>query len=151
MKNSHIRIEYGDFSVTFDGSEEFIERVLPELVSDIGLRMAQLPVGAAGGTGKRISEAAANLNLPELIKQKSNNTQVGRFLVTAAWLQAKGVSDLTTGEVGKALKDHKQKRLGNASDCLNAHISSGNCERRDGKKFHVTPDGMRSVGLEGYV
>ncbi len=151
MKNSHIRIEYGGFSVTFDGSEEFIERALPQLISDIGQRLAEFPATMADGPAKKVSEAADNLNLPDLIRRKSNGTQVGRFLVTAVWLQARGTGDLTTGAVAKALKDHNQKRLGNASDCLNTHISNGNCERRDGKKFHVTPDGMRSVGLEGHV
>ena len=151
MANSRIRIEYGDLSVAFDGSEEFIERVLPQLISDIGRRIADFPAQTADGTRQKVSAAAGNLNLAELIKNKSNNTQVRRFLVTAAWLQARGASGLTTGDVGKALQDYKQEKLGNASDCLSSNINSGNCERRDGKTFHVTPKGMESVGLDGYV
>jgi hypothetical protein len=79
-----------------------------------------------------------------LQKSKAGKNQVKRFLATAHWLQLKGSKNLKTGDVSKALKDHHQSKLTNASDCLNQNVTKGFCEK-DGDGFYVTPDGLDSL------
>ena len=83
--------------------------------------------------------------LATFLREKNASTiQNKKFLATAVWLEAKGNSRITTSDVTKALKDNSQKRLGNASDCLNQNVKQGYCEK-DGKDFYVTQEGKESL------
>ena len=148
---SYIRVEFGGVTVTFKGSENFMERELPKLVTDLANRVAGIsdaapPAASAGG-----QDQEAAIGLPEFIRRQSEETQVRRFLAAAAWLQANQTQHLTSGSVVKALQEFRQTGVGNASDCLNANITKGFCERRKDKTFFVTPAGLNEVGIDGYV
>lgn len=148
MKSS-IRIDYGNITISFEGSEEFIERVFPKIVSEIGMCISEMP--AAKASEKRNSETNnPKISLPELIKKQTEDTHVRRFLVTAAWLQTYYDQDLSTGMVVKKLKETRQLSVGNASDCLNSNVQRGFCEKID-KTFFVTPSGLDEVGIAGYI
>jgi len=87
----------------------------------------------------------AKKTLPAFLQEKNaTSRQVKKFLATAVWLEAKGQSRLTTGDVSKALNDANQKRLGNPAECLNQNVAKGYCEK-DGKQFFVTDDGKSSL------
>jgi hypothetical protein len=55
------------------------------------------------------------------------------------------LKELTTSAVAKALKENHQKRLANASDCLNQNTKKGFCEK-SGKGFFITPEGLTHLG-----
>ena len=78
-------------------------------------------------------------------RQGGESKQVNRFLSTADWLRRRGNENLTTAAVTKALRDQKQKRLTNPSDCLNNNVSKGYCEKGGGG-FFITPDGLTKLG-----
>ncbi|MCY3880384.1 MAG: hypothetical protein OXF74_14555 [Rhodobacteraceae bacterium] len=147
--NSYIRFKFGDFSVEFEGSEDFIAQSLPKLVSDMAARVSELPADIPGA-GQQTRDPRA-LNLADLIKSQGKLTQVRRFLTAAAWLQATDAGEISTGHVVRALKDNLQPRLTNPSDCLNANVRAGCCERSGGNRFFVTAKGMESVGLGEYL
>ncbi|MGN6294249.1 MAG: hypothetical protein ACTHMV_15995 [Chitinophagaceae bacterium] len=80
------------------------------------------------------------------LKEKNATTnQVKKFLASAAFLQLNGKNRLTTSDISGALKDAKQNKLNNPSDCLNKNIKKGHCEK-DGKEFFVTSKGFEDLG-----
>ena len=143
---SVIRIDCGGVSITFKGSEEFIRQSLPEVISEIGTIIADWPLAQISVEQKSL-EDRITISLPELLKRQKTTTNNSRFLTTAAWLQENYEQSLTTGKVTEALGAARQRKIGNASDCLNQNIRKGFCERRADKTFFVTPAGMEEVGI----
>lgn len=83
--------------------------------------------------------------LATFLKEKNaTSPQVNKFLATAIWLHARGSKYLTTKNVTQALRDAQQKRLSNASDCLNQNVRKGLCEKY-GSQFFVTPQGKETI------
>ncbi len=81
-----------------------------------------------------------------LKEQGADTSQTFKFLATAIWLESKGQSRLTTRDVSTALSKANQKRLSNASECLNKNVTQGLCEK-EGKQFFVTEEGKRKLGI----
>lgn len=151
---AYFRIKSGDVVVTYDGPEEFLEQVVPKLVSEVGDKVRQMvsdptpePVAPAKPERKKKD------SLLKLIERQPKDTQVRRFLVAAAWLQVNEKDKLTTSKVNEVLIKSKLPKLTNASDSLNQNINKGFCERPKpkGSEIFVTPKGLKEVGLGGVI
>ncbi|KGM06204.1 hypothetical protein LP43_2077 [Methylophaga thiooxydans] len=89
----------------------------------------------------------ASQTLPAWLRSKNAETvQNSKFLATAVWVEAKGQKRLQTKDVTAALSNANQKRLHNASECLNQNVKKGYCEK-EGNQFYVTEEGKRSLGI----
>ena len=136
-----VRIKIGAVEIEYDGPEAFLEKKLPDLVSQLS-SMAET-VDSPGDTAT--SGVVSPGTLPALLKAKNvSSNQNKRFLATAEWLHLKGVKQIKTGDVVEALRENHQSKLGNPSQCLNSNVSSGFCEKV-GKEFFVTDDGRNSL------
>jgi hypothetical protein len=80
-----------------------------------------------------------------LTSKNAKSNQTRKFLAAALWLQDTGKNRMGTTEVGKALRDNNQGRLGNPSQCLNSNVGQGFCEK-DGSQFYVTDEGRAEIG-----
>jgi hypothetical protein len=153
MSESKIEIKIGQVSFSGQGEPDWVAKQLDKILAQaeklIQLAPAEQQGGETGGAGahKAMGKDAAigKKTLPAFLQEKSATTkQVKKFLATAVWLESKGQSRLSTGDVTKALSDANQKRLGNPADCLNQNVSKGYCEK-DGKQFFVTDEGKASL------
>lgn len=144
---SSIKIEAGGVAIEFTGSEEFIEKRLPTLITEIGQRISQMSLPSRAGGEQSSDGSEATIGLGELIKSHSIDTQIGRFLAAAAWLQHQQSDNLTSTEVANALKKAKQTEVKNPSDCVNQNLKKGFIEKNDDKTFFVTPAGMQELGF----
>ena len=97
------------------------------------------------GAQNTSSSVTAVKPLATFLKDKNATTnQISKFLATAVWLHEKGNQRIETKDVSKALRDSKQTKLGNPSDCLNQNVSKGFCEK-DGNGFSVTDEGRNEL------
>ena len=144
-----IKIKVGGVEVDYEGPEAFLNKKLPELITQLSSLAKKVPAGDdrdGGGGGTGGSEGGAAGTLASFLKvKKAGANQNKRYLATAEWLHRKGSERVQTSEVTKALRDNHQTKLGNASQCLNSNVSSGYCEKV-GKEFFVTNDGRDSLG-----
>jgi hypothetical protein len=152
MTLSSLSLSYG--SVSFSAEAENEDWLSQQLDKFLELAKA-LPQQAAAASITTKTPAASptvgvkfNGALASYLKAKGGETnQNKRFLVTADWLRSRGVETLSTAGVTKALSDNHQKRLGNASDCLNQNVTKGFCEKTS-NGFFITPDGLKDLGYE---
>lgn len=147
---AYFRIKHGDVVVTYDGSKEFLEQVIPKLVSQVGDKVQKMasepiPEPVVPAKPKRKKEDS----LLKLIELQPKDTQVRRFLCAAALIQVNQKGKLTTSKVNELLIEEKLSKLTNASDSLNQNIRKGFCDRPKpkGSEFFVTPKGLKEVGL----
>jgi hypothetical protein len=164
-KTTHLRVRLGDAEVEYDGDQEFLkEQVMPtvdkiiEMVDGRSKLQAPKPVlqlNAAPSVEtpeeKKAADSSAgksNGSLSSFLKTTGGDSnQTRRFLATAAWLRGRGqVGDLTTSMVAKALQENHQKKITNASDCLNKNCEKGYCEKTKAG-FFVTEEGKTALGL----
>jgi hypothetical protein len=151
MALSSVSLAYGNVSFAAEAENEnwlsqqfdkFLElaKALPQQVD---ITSASTKTLATGSTHSEF-----NGTLASHLKAKGGETnQNKRFLVTADWLRLRQAEKLNTATVTKALSDNHQKRLGNASDCLNQNVTKGFCEKtNDG--FFITSDGLKDLGYE---
>jgi len=150
MSEAKIQIKLGSIEFVGEGEKEWVsqqlDKILERAPSLIAIAPAQM-TGTIGGTHIAMiaDPAIAQKNLATFLKEKNATTsQVKKFLATAAWLEAKGKTRMSTADVAKALKDSNQTRLGNPSDCLNQNVAKGHCEK-EGAQFFVTVDGKASL------
>ena len=140
-----IRIEVGGIKVDYEGPEDFLDSKLPKLITDVTTLAEQVPAESAGDDSNGNTESGTSSTLASFLREKKADSQPKRFLATAQWLHQKGSERIKTGDVTQALRENSQRRLSNASECLNRNISKGLCER-DGKEFFVTDEGRNSLG-----
>lgn len=142
-----IRIKTGSIKVDYEGPEDFLDSKLPKLVSEVTTLAEQIPAGSDNSNSNEDTESRTPAPLASFLKEKkaASQSQTRRFLATAQWLHQKGRKRIKTQDVTKALRESNQKRVSNASECLNRNISKGFCER-DGKEFFVTEEGRNSLG-----
>ena len=137
------------YSVEYSGSEEFLESRLPELVRDL----TNLSNEAITAPHKDADTGRNNSALPGLsvfLTELKEKTQVNKFLATAAWLQlSRGLEDMRTGDVARAMREHRHTPPTNSSDCLGKNVRKGYCQTlgRNPIRFHVTSEGMAQLGL----
>ena len=151
MGQAKIQLTVGGVSFSGEGEQEWLEKqlqVFMEAVPRLAKIEPPLPVGEhdAEGPQSDSAEAAFTQPLASYIREKGGDSnQQTRFLVTADWLRRRGNTDLKTSAVTAALRDSRQKKLGNPADCLNKHVSRGFCEK-NGAGFFITPDGLKALG-----
>lgn len=155
MEIGKIQIKIGAFEFFGEGNQEWLtmqmDKVLDKLPSLI--KVAPIENDKENSTptdSKPKDDSSKNItNLSAFLKDKNATTnQVKKFLATAAFLQFKGKNRLTTSDIGEALKNSNQTRLGNASDCLLQNIKKGHCEKDGAKEFFVTSHGFEELGLK---
>ena len=141
-----IRIKVGAVEVEYEGPEAFLNKKLPELISQLQSLATQVPESVPASESEQ-HEASSNVGtLASFLKScKVGNNATRKFLATAEWLHRRGTKRLATGDVKKALSDAHQSVPKNVSQCLNTNVSSGYCEK-DGKNFYVTDEGRGSLG-----
>lgn len=141
-----VSFETEQFKFRYEGPEEYLE--------DRIMAFAKSMLELADEYGKGDTMVAApeivpldTPNLAQYLSELKPRTQVATFLAAAAWLQAQGNALISTSTVIAALRNSKQQKLSNASDCLQKNIQQGYCERRDptARTFFVTQTGLKSV------
>ena len=146
-RRGKIKLTIGEVKFSGEGDQDWLGQQVTRLI-DVAPKV-QVANSTAGATstpepsrnGKTTTESLATY----LKTKGADKVQTQRFLATAAWLQRRGESELTTRAVTKALQDNQQKRLGNASDCLNQNVSRGLCEKT-ANGFFITPEGLKHLG-----
>jgi hypothetical protein len=142
MATSKIEVIIGDFSFRGEGEPDWLTTELYKMLDHLNISSAQQQTPADFSGDNKIG----NKTLAKFLKEKKATTnQVEKFLVTAAWLEARGKKRLFTRDVTAALKKASQKGLTNASDCLNQNIGKGFCEK-DKSEFFVTQEGKDHLG-----
>ena len=143
-----MRVRVGEVEVEYEGPESYLDEKLVELIDRLkSIYESMSPPGGQPGTtiGEAPTKTKDPGTLAAFLKVKNaTSPQVKTFLATALWLQLKGKDKLQTRDINKALKDNRQSRLGNASDCLNQNVSKGFCVK-DGKEFYVAPEGISEL------
>lgn len=157
MSLSKIEVKIGSFTFSGEGEGAWLAAQLDKLLDraehiikifpavPVEAEAVAAPHHAAADFSASASIAAKSL--ASFLKEKNaTSNQVSKFLVTAAWLEAKGNKRLTTANITAALKAANQGRLGNPSDALNKNTGKGHCEK-DGNQFFVTQEGKDSLGI----
>jgi hypothetical protein len=146
-----VEITIGNLSFIAEGSQDWLGEQLAKV---IGAAMA-LPAAAQakGGTPSQPEPKTTGTptttgdSLASYLRAKGGDSkQVVRFLATAAWLVRRGITEVTTGTVARALTDNHQKKLANPSDCLNKNVTKGFCEKIRDNAFFITSEGWASLG-----
>ena len=153
MQNSErrcakIALTIGNLSFSGEGDQDWLDQQISRLI-DIAtpVQVDNSVNDVSSGPKPKRSVTVLTESLPSYLRTKGADTvQNQRFLATAAWLQHRGEKVLTTQAVSKALRDNQQKRLGNASECLNQNVGKGFCEKTTAGEFFITPEGWKHLG-----
>jgi hypothetical protein len=148
-----IEIKIGSVSFSAEGEQDWLSKQLKTVIEAVANSQGTLGevVGEPiPGNGKAANEENVpkkhSMSLVSYLKEKNaDKNQLMRFLATAGWLRYRDKKEITTSDVSKTLSDHQQKRLANASDCLNKNVAKGLCEKK-GKLFFITPEGLKMLG-----
>lgn len=146
MTNAKIQISVGAISFSGEGTEEWLEKQLDQLLASAPTLAAIHPSNDGADDNDGSSAKADPGTLATYIQKKNGGSnQVRRFLATADWLHLKGMKRLHSKDVTKALSDANQNRLTNPADCLAQNIGKGHCVR-EGGSFYVSPEGRQTLG-----
>lgn len=150
------KIEFTIGEITFkgEGSEKWIAEQLDKIIEKAPKLMELAPLKShlqETETKEQLhkpmlpDDSIAQKSLATFLQEKNpSKSQLGKFLATAVWLEAKGNKRLSTSEITKALSNSNQGRLSNPADCLNKNVKKGYCQR-EGKEFFVTQEGKDSL------
>ncbi len=151
MSNSKLEIQIGEIKFSGEGEEKWLTDQLDKIIEIFPDLLKVDPLSTA--KQKKVAEPkkttpkteGISSTLAGFLKEKSAITnQAKKFLVAAVYLQNTGKERIATSDVTKALKDARQTKLTNPSDCLNKQVKKGYCEK-DGNQFYVTPEGESSL------
>jgi len=150
MEHSKIAIKIGavDFSGEGEASwlSDQLDKVLknsPELAKAQGGYHVVPAIPSQPSSAGQLQKSS--IPLATFLQNKAATTnQTRKFLATSEWLFSRGLNNLSTGEVSKALKDNHQARLGNPSECLNQNVAKGFCEKSE-QGFFITTEGHDSL------
>lgn len=147
-----IDIKIGNISFSAEGDQVWLGEQLTmviEAASTLSAPAGKFEPGAAtpgGGINSATTREPIGDTLAAYLKAKGGeNKQVQRFLATAGWLHRRNEKELSPTAVAKALSKNHQKGLANPADCLNQNVGKGYCEKTEGNKFFITPDGWRQL------
>jgi len=157
MYEARIEFQIGAMSFMGEGDKDWVSDQLDKILKKAS-ELSKIPVTATNNDNQNAfkqdnqidsrKELITSKTLPSYLQEMdAKSNQVKKFLVTAIWLTAKGQNRLlTTKDVTQTLRESNQKRLGNASDCLNKNVGKGHCEK-DGSEFFVTQEGRDSIEI----
>lgn len=152
MADVKIEIKIGAVSFSGEGDGKWLSDQLDKVIEKLPMLANVVPIELHSDTGgaKGAQTAATRGNVGTLANflatknAKSNKTR--KFLATAVWLhESTGANRLATGDVKKAMSQHNQGSVGNASQCLVQNGKQG-FTAKDGKQFYVTPEGRAEIG-----
>jgi len=158
MAEAKIEITIGQITFSGEGEPSWLTEQLDKILDRAEKLLSLAPApsmpatsGSNGGSNEAAdlsghSEIAAKPLAIWLKEKGADSNQNLKFLATAIWLESKGSKRLQTKDITSALSSANQKRLGNASDCLNKNVTQGHCEK-EGKQFYVTEEGKRKLGI----
>jgi hypothetical protein len=154
MHEARIEFTIGAVSFMGEGDKDWVaaqlDKILekaPELTKLAPKKQAakMAPSDSNQAIQMQQDDSIAQQTLPGFLQERGAiKPQIRKFLATAIWLTAKDKDRLATSDVTQALRESKQSRLSNASDCLNKNVAKGFCEK-DGKEFFVTQEGKDSL------
>jgi hypothetical protein len=160
MTDAKIEIKVGNVSFSGEGQGEWLSKQLDKVLAKLP-ELASIQSAEDGNENrdgshdsnnevkqKTKAKTGKNIPLATFLKDKKATTNnVRKFLATALWLHdVEGKDRLTTTDVTKALSDHKQGSLGNASQKLANNAEKGHVERQGNKLFYVTDQGRTELG-----
>jgi hypothetical protein len=149
MADAKIEIKVGAVSFSGEGEGKWLSEQLDKVIEKLPqLASVAPPAPAAGGGGAQTHHANPNVGtLASFLTAKNAKTNKTRkFLAAAVWLHdSTGSNRIATGDVKKALSQHNQGSVGNASQCLTQNNKQG-FTAKDGKQFYVTPEGRTEIG-----
>jgi len=162
MSEAKIEVKIGELVFSGEGSADWLSQQLDKILDKAESLLELSPRLRSNDAFPTSSYPAEHHHLPadlshnqEIANQplalwlKSKNAeavQTTKFLATSIWLEAKGKKRLQTSDVTKALSNANQRRLNNASECLNQNVKKGFIEK-EGGGFFVTEEGKRSLGI----
>lgn len=150
MAEAKLEIRVDGVSFSGEGDGKWLSEQLDKVLE----RIPELANVAPGG-----SESNAQNDAQEPSHQKAKGTlasfltsknakssKTRKFLAAALWVQDIERKDrLATGDVTRALSQHSQGSVGNASQCFAQNVKQGFIVK-DGKQFYVTPEGRTDLG-----
>ena len=152
MPDAKIEIKVGAVSFSGEGDGKWLSEQLDKIIEklpELASVAPSEPEGGGGGTsGSQVGGKSAKVGtLASLLTAKNAKTNKTRkFLATAVWLHdSTGANRLNTGDIKKALSQHNQGDVGNASQCLLLNTKQG-FTAKDGKQFYVTSEGRAEIG-----
>lgn len=143
-----IKIKFGAAEFSGNGEPEWLAEMADRFIEKLDETSAELfaqdntPSNEGITPNPKQQVSSLKKHLEDRNGLKSQND---KFLATADWLLKRGVKQVSTADVTKALRDNQQSRVGNPSDCLNQNVSKGYCEK-SGKVFFITPEGYAHLG-----
>ncbi len=146
MTTAKIDFSFGNLSFSGEGEGAWLASQLDKILQ-AAPKLSELHVLTKTSEPNNTAPAADSIteSLATYLKSRQADTiQNRKFLVTADWLRRRGSNSLTTSAVTKALSDNQQKRLGNATECLNQNRRKGFCEKQ-GNGFYITEEGLQEV------
>lgn len=147
MADAKIEIKVGAVSFSGEGDGKWLSEQLDKVIEKLPELAKVVPVepesGGGGGDVAQTHHGKKNVGtLASFLaakNAKSNKTR--KFLATAVWLHdSTGANRIATADVKKALSQHNQGSVGNASQCLVQNTKQG-FTTKDGRQFYVTPEG----------
>jgi len=151
MSEAKIEIKVGAVSFSGEGDgkwlSEQLDKVLEKIPELANVASAEPENGdGSGGDVKAPAKKAKIGTLASFLTAKNaKRNKTRKFLATAIWLHDNdGKSRLATGDVRKALTQHSQGDVGNASQCLVQNSKQGFIAK-DGKQFYVTDEGRAEI------
>lgn len=150
MSNSKIEFRIGEIEFSGEGNEKWLSEQLDKVIANVPELLKVKPVAKPkpatnSSTTKQNTQQPISTTLAGYLKEKSATTnQSKKFLATAVYLHKSGKNRLSTSDITNALKDARQAKLTNASQCLNSQVTKGFAEK-DGSQFYVTPEGEASL------
>ncbi|KAF0133072.1 MAG: hypothetical protein FD139_955 [Methylocystaceae bacterium] len=141
-----VQITIGSLNFSAEGEQEWLASQLAMVIEAANAKGLAHAAPAVANSDALTCQSEFSVSLATYIREKkADSNQNQRFLATARWLQHRGSMELTTSAVTKALTENQQKRLANASECLNQNTKKGFCEK-SGKGFYITPEGLKHLG-----
>lgn len=125
MAEAKIEIKVGAVSFSGEGEGKWLSEQLDKVIEKLPQLASVAPIAppAPGSGGAAAQTHHANPNVGTLASfltaknAKTNKTR--KFLAAAVWLHdSTGANRIATGDVKKALSQHNQGSVGNASRCL---------------------------------
>jgi hypothetical protein len=150
MEKSEVSFALGQLTFAGTGSEPWLATQLDKVIKaaqELNIQVEDSPADMAGKENPPSSEKFKDTLALHLKNLSGDASQNRKFLAVADWLRRKGKDKVKTSDVTGALKDAHQKRLGNASECLNQNVAKGFCEK-DGGMFFLTPEGLKELGVD---